>query len=284
MIQILNWKTGEVIFKGNYPNIKEAVETAVKEGVSLAFAHLAGADLTDINLTGVNLTGVNLTGVNFAWANLTGANFRGATITRANFCNAILIWADFTGANLSDTNFAGADLAWTNLTGAIFRDSTLTGVNLYMAILTDTDITDANLKEVKFERVILTDTKPKKTIKYKTVKVIDCDDWNNLVMDTYGKPYNLQKQDGGMERQRIKITVPPIYLDDFKNDTLEESQYAMGVSFKAWLEGVPDEISDRFQRELFWGRKFYPELSMVVNDLYEKGLLDAGDYEIDIDW
>ena len=279
MIQILNWNTKEVIFEGDYPNIKGAVEAAVKQGVSLEGADLAEADLTDINLTGVNLIGVD-----FYMANLTGANFRGATITGANFYNAILVGADFTSANLSDTNFAGVDLAWANLRGANFRDSTLSGANLYMTILTDTDITDTNLEELKFERVILTDTKPKKTIKYKTVKVIDCDDWNNLVMDTYGKPYNLQKQDGGMERQRIKITVPPIYLDDFKNDTLEESQYAMGVSFKAWLEGVPDEISDRFQRELFWGKKFYPELSMVVNDLYEKGLLDAGDYEIDIDW
>lgn len=124
-------------------------------------------------------------------------------------------------------------------------------------------------------------------IKYKTVKVIDIYDWNNLVMNTYGKPYNLQQQDGCMERQRIKITVPSDDLYDFPNDTLdtlEESEYAMGVSFKAWLAGVPDEISDRFQRELFWERKFYPELSMVVNDLYDKRLLESGEYEIDINW
>ena len=123
-------------------------------------------------------------------------------------------------------------------------------------------------------------------IKYKTVKVIDCDDWDNLVQNTYGKPYILQQQNYGM-RGLVEITVPPDDLDDFPNDTLdtlEESEYAMGVSFKAWLAGVPDEISDRFQRELFWERKFYPELSMVVNDLYEKRLLEAGEYEIDIDW
>ena len=28
----------------------------------------------------------------------------------------------------------------------------------------------------------------------------------------------------------------------------------------------------------------YPNLEMVVNDLYEKGLLEEGTYEIDIDW
>lgn len=289
MIQILNWKTGEVIFEGDYPNIKGAVEAAVKQGVSLEGADLAEADLTDINLTGVNLIGVN-----FYMANLTRANFRGATITRANFYNAILVGADFTSANLSDTNLSEANLAWANLRGANFRDSTLSGANLYMTILTDTDITDTNLEELKFERVILTDlkferviltdTKPKKTIEYKTVKVIDCDDWDNLVRVTYGKPYNLQQQDGCMERQRMKITVPLDGLDDFKNDILEESEYDMGVSFKAWLEKDPNEISDSFQRELFWERKFYPSLDMVINDLYERGLLEAGEYEIDIDW
>lgn len=274
MIQILNWKTKEVIFEGDYPNMKSAVEAAVKQGVSLAFADLAEEILS----------GSNLTGANFAWADLTDANFRGATITGANFCNAILVWADFTGANLSDTNFAGADLAWANLTSANLKDSTFVGANFYSAILTNTDLTGANLKEVKYEIILQRKNPEKKTIKYKTVKVIDCKDWNNLVMDTYGKLYNLQQQDGCMERQRIKITVPPIWLNDFKNDTLEESEYAMGVSFKTWLEKDPYEISDSFQRELFWDRKFYPELDMVVNDLYEKGLLEAGEYEIDIDW
>jgi hypothetical protein len=35
---------------------------------------------------------------------------------------------------------------------------------------------------------------------------------------------------------------------------------------------------------MWWGRNFYPELSVVVNDLHAKGLLDEGEYEIDIDW
>lgn len=89
-----------------------------------------------------------------------------------------------------------------------------------------------------------------------------------------------------MERQRIAITVPPDCVEDFPNDTLEDSisENGLGVSFKAWLEKDPNEISNISERELFWERKFYPNLSMVINDLYEKGLLEAGEYEIDIDW
>ena len=47
MIQIKNWKTGAVIFEGDYPTIKAAVEAAVKQGVSLAYADLSGQDLSN---------------------------------------------------------------------------------------------------------------------------------------------------------------------------------------------------------------------------------------------
>ena len=127
-------------------------------------------------------------------------------------------------------------------------------------------------------------------IKYKVINVIDCDDWDNLVQNTYGKPYILQQQNGCMERQRLKITVPPDRVEDFPNDTFEGfkkrrfAENGLGVSFKAWLEKDPNEISNSSERELFWAREFYPNLSMVINDLYEKRLLDKGEYEIDIDW
>lgn len=62
----------------------------------------------------------------------------------------------------------------------------------------------------------------------------------------------------------------------------------MGVSFKAWLERNPSqELPDdknSWSLELFWGRNFYPDVQMVANDLHAKGLIEAGDYVIDIDW
>lgn len=35
---------------------------------------------------------------------------------------------------------------------------------------------------------------------------------------------------------------------------------------------------------MWWVRNFYPDVNMVANDLYEKGLLEAGEYLINIDW
>jgi hypothetical protein len=35
---------------------------------------------------------------------------------------------------------------------------------------------------------------------------------------------------------------------------------------------------------MFWDRNFYPNVQMVANDLHKKGLLEAGEYSIRIDW
>jgi uncharacterized protein YjbI with pentapeptide repeats len=85
MIQIKNWLTDAVIFEGDYPSIKAAVEAAVKQGVSLAYADLEGAYLERANLLGANLYGANLEGAYLTYAILTGA-----ILTLANLYDAIL--------------------------------------------------------------------------------------------------------------------------------------------------------------------------------------------------
>lgn len=126
-------------------------------------------------------------------------------------------------------------------------------------------------------------------IRTRTEKLIDVQDWDNLVIETYGRPYAFQQQDGCKERQLVPITVPD-ECDDFENDTVAEivNGDEMGVSFKAWLARDPKTpLSDRDDTlglTLWWGRNFYPDVQMIANDLYEKGLIEAGDYMINIDW
>lgn len=129
-------------------------------------------------------------------------------------------------------------------------------------------------------------------IKIKTVTVIEVEDWNELVYNTYGRPYNFQQQDGCKERQRRSITVPVKNPEDYKNDTVPEivNGDEMGVSFKAWLERDPKQLLSNpddqksWSLGLWWGRNFYPHVDMIINDLHAKGLLPAGKYEINIDW
>lgn len=124
----------------------------------------------------------------------------------------------------------------------------------------------------------------------RTEQVIDVGDWDQLVIDTYGKPYRFQQQDGCKERQRVKITIPDEAYD-YENDTVPEivNHEDMGVSFQAWLDRDPKQplTSDPeygFGLSLWWERNFYPDVQMIANSLYRMELIEAGEYTIDIDW
>lgn len=131
-------------------------------------------------------------------------------------------------------------------------------------------------------------------LKFTNKRIITVQDFDDLVEKTYGRPYSFQQQDGCKERQMVSISVPSKYsLDDYENDTVPEivNGNKMGVSFKAWLARDPKQklnSADEWDREhglnLWWTRNFYPSVDMVIQDLFEKGLIEAGDYEIDIDW
>ena len=130
-------------------------------------------------------------------------------------------------------------------------------------------------------------------IKFKTQRVIEVQDWDDLVQKTYGRPYAFQQQDGCKDRGVERITVPTTWTNDYEEDTIPEvvNGDEMGVSFKAWLARVPKQeldSKDDWERKnginLFWERNFYPDVSMIANDLHEKGLIEAGEYTINIDW
>lgn len=122
-------------------------------------------------------------------------------------------------------------------------------------------------------------------------KIIDVSDWDKLVTKTYGRPYNFQQQDGCKDRGLVELIVPG-EASDYENDTVLEivNGPEQGVSFAAWLARDPKQkLPDPNEQEdycldLWWARNFYPDVQMVANDLHAKGLLEAGEYSIDIYW
>lgn len=120
-------------------------------------------------------------------------------------------------------------------------------------------------------------------------KVVDMYVWDKLVSDTYGRPYKFQQQDGCQDRGVVSLSIPSQSMDDEMYESITEvvNGPEMGVTFKTWLERDPlkplPDGSD-FSLKLFWYRNFYPDLQTVANDLYEKGLVESGDYLIEIDW
>jgi len=128
-------------------------------------------------------------------------------------------------------------------------------------------------------------------MKTRTETVISDSDWDELVQKTYGRPYHFQQQDGCKSRGVFRFEVPSEAVDYKRESVTEEVNAAqMGVSFAAWLARDPKQkLSDPNAQEdycldLWWSRNFYPEFQMVANDLHAQGLLEAGEYTIDIDW
>jgi len=127
-------------------------------------------------------------------------------------------------------------------------------------------------------------------IKIKNVKMIEVSDWNKLVSDTYGKQYSFQQQNGCWSRGIFHLTIPSEYTsDDEMNDEIPEiiNGKTMGVKFEKWLERDPNEpVAGRtdYGIKLWWDRNFYPDIHTVANDLYKRGLIEAGEYSIEIDW
>ena len=125
---------------------------------------------------------------------------------------------------------------------------------------------------------------------FKQVTMIDVQDWNGLVQETYGRTYNFQQQDGCKDRGTEQLRIPVEFPFDYENTTVPEvaNAYEMGVSFKAWLERSPDKKlvkeSGYDFTDLWWKRNFYPSVDMIANDLHAKGLLPAGKFLINIDW
>ena len=127
-------------------------------------------------------------------------------------------------------------------------------------------------------------------LKSKTEKFVDVQDFDNLVTETYGKPYSFQQQNGCQERGVYYLTVPDPNAEDFEDDEIPEviNGQDMGVSFTSWLKRDPKEWNgepeDSRFLDLFWERNFYPAIEVLANDLHSKGLIEAGEYVINIDW
>lgn len=127
-------------------------------------------------------------------------------------------------------------------------------------------------------------------VKYTNKKVIEVQDWDNLVKETYGKPYSYQQQEGCQDRGSIDITIPEESQDEEMNDSIPEviNGEEMGVKFDVWLaRDIKEWKGDKGDKsfiDLFWDRNFYPDLQTVANDLHKKGLIEAGDYTININW
>lgn len=127
--------TGRELAVIEAPTAARALEWAVRCGMSLIDADLAGIQIRGAFLAGADLRQTNLMGSDLAGCylrrtDLRGANLRCATLSFAfmggsDLRQADLRRADLTRADMRGTQLVGADLRGTILTGAKFEDAVL---------------------------------------------------------------------------------------------------------------------------------------------------------------
>ena len=146
----------KVIFEFEKENntIKATVIEAVKNGVSLKYADLHGADLGGAVLEGANLLHANLHNANLDGAilfnaNLSGAYLRGANLHRADLIGADLSNAFLCGADLCKAKLSNVKLYNANLESAILFNASLFNADLFNADLSRARLIDANLNYAK---------------------------------------------------------------------------------------------------------------------------------------
>lgn len=114
---------GRVLYTCECKTIKECVEDAVKNRVSLCYASLRGADLSNTYLYGADLSHACLYEADLSHSYLTEAVLSHADLYGANLYKADLNFADVCDADLSFANLYDADLGYAKLYGANLHDA-----------------------------------------------------------------------------------------------------------------------------------------------------------------
>ncbi len=114
-LQIINHRTGTLIYQGRFQTAGACLEQAAADNVSLDYADLRNANLAGTALDGISmryalLDRVNLTGANLSEARLDGASFRGATLQGACLAFSTMEHCNFDGTFFGATDIAGAVL------------------------------------------------------------------------------------------------------------------------------------------------------------------------------
>jgi hypothetical protein len=168
---------GKVLFtyESEKATIKDAVEKAIEENISLRFANLSSADLRSANLSSANLSSADLRS-----ANLYSADLRSANLYSADLYSAYLYSADLRSADLRSADLRSADLRSANLSSANLSSANLRSADLSSA----ENIEKANLPiYCKWNHSIVND-KIKIACKEKTIEEWDLFFESNEVFET----------------------------------------------------------------------------------------------------
>jgi hypothetical protein len=127
MIEIKRKNLTPLVFN-DASTVKEAVQCAVNNYISLSGAELSGTDLS-----GTDLSHANFSHADLSHADLSGADLRHTYVSHANLSHADLSGADVSGADLSHVDLSYVVLSHVDLRGAFLINADLTGADIDFA-------------------------------------------------------------------------------------------------------------------------------------------------------
>lgn len=126
-------------------------------------------------------------------------------------------------------------------------------------------------------------------LEYENLRVIENYKWNEFISSIYNLPYNYQQQND-RQNTNFEFNIPnDLEEEDLGSDSIpyEVNGEDECVKFDTWKNSDFEEIGKNFEYEvetkLFYERNFYPSIFQILNDLYNRGLIEEGDYLIRID-
>ena len=150
-LNIKDWRTDRIIFSYECENntYKKTVEAAVKQDISLKYAYLEDADLSEANLNGADLRFAFFFNADLTNANLSKADLNGADLRFSKLGNANLSDANLSHAKLHDALLCNADLSFSNLYYADLSHAHLSNTDLRFSNLNNADLNNADLNGAK---------------------------------------------------------------------------------------------------------------------------------------
>ena len=121
-----------LIYEGLHLSLKEAIETALTDGIDLT-----GVDLSYQDLSGTNLDGREIREADFSHSNLNGANLSEARFTNCNFTNTSLFEACFCYSDITNCDFNEARFGMTDFAQAKLMDCHFNSLSLFTSNLAE---------------------------------------------------------------------------------------------------------------------------------------------------
>lgn len=120
MQQHLTTRQGAILYTGDHPNLRTALETAIQDGAILDGIDLSGADLRGANLDSAHIIHGDFTNADLTGANMSESVFKHCTFSGARLIDSCLCYSDLLGCTFLDTHFGATDIAMARLDGSVF--------------------------------------------------------------------------------------------------------------------------------------------------------------------